>query len=247
VECLGDSKLTFLLLGDTCTRNCRFCGVRKKSDAEFLSLDLNEPFRIAKVVEDLGLKYVVITSVTRDDLDDGGAGIFAKAIDLIRLMDRNIKVEVLIPDFKGKTSSLKCLLEASPDLVAHNIETVERLYPLVRAQASYGRSLELLKRIKQLKPKCPTKSSLMLGLGETRQDLKRTMQDLIDVDCDMLTLGQYLPPSKEHYPVKEYICLEEFLEYKELGRMLGFKAVLSGPLVRSSYKAEVLFKEFTYV
>lgn len=244
-HCLSKLRLTFMILGDTCTRNCRFCGVRKSQEKP-KDLDLDEPSRIAKAIKKLGLKYVVLTSVTRDDLLDGGATIFAKVIELIHTINKNIKVEILIPDFQGKVSSLKYVLDANPDLIAHNIETVKRLYPDLRGQADYKISLELLRRIKEFSPYLITKSSIILGLGETEQEVKRAMRDLIDARCDILTLGQYLAPSKNHYPVKEFIDPEKFNKYKELGIILGFKAVFSGPLVRSSYQAEELYKEFVY-
>lgn len=245
-DCFNNLRLTFMILGDTCTRDCRFCSV-KKSGGKPLDIDLGEPYRIAQVVKRLGLKYVVVTSVTRDDLEDAGASIFSKVIELIRKIDKNIKIEVLIPDFQGKVSSIRCLLDARPDVVAHNIETVKRLYPYIRPKADYRFSLEILKRIKGLSPVSITKSSIMLGLGEREFEVKEAMQDLISARCDMLTLGQYLAPSEDHYPIKEFITPGKFIKYKELGISLGFKAILSGPLVRSSYKAGELYREFAYV
>ena len=201
-------------------------------------MDENEPIRISRIVELLGLNYVIITSVTRDDLPDGGASIFAKTLKLIQAVKKGIKVEVLIPDFQGKVDSLKCILQARPFVVGHNLETVSRLYDELRPQADYRRSLNVIGRIKKISPGIFTKSSLMLGFGETKQEVINALQDLRKQDCDILTLGQYLAPSTEHYPVKEYIAIEQFQEYEKIGVAMGFKAVLSGPLVRSSYKAE---------
>lgn len=240
-RCFKQDKLTFLILGNTCTRNCSFCNVDKAKGAD-LAIDHEEPRRLSRTVDALGLKYVVLTSVTRDDLPDGGAGQFAKAIGSIRNAGSGIKVEVLIPDFSGSLTSLRQVLSAGPDVLAHNLETVRRLYPLIRPQADYGRSLELLSAVKDTCPDMPTKSSLMLGMGECRQEVEGAMRDLRDSRCDILTLGQYLAPSARHYPVKEFISPEKFREYEVLGRVLGFKAVLSGPLVRSSYQAEEVYK-----
>jgi len=232
-----------MILGNTCTRNCRFCAVGKNSTGEKLNLDLEEPGRIAGIVSRLGLNYVVVTSVSRDDLDDGGAEIFVKTIKMIRRIDKNIKIEVLIPDFNGKISNLKLVLGASPDIIGHNLETVKRLYKDVRPMADYRRSLQVLKIIKQVKPSLITKSSVMVGVGETAEEVFDAMRDLRDSDCDVLTLGQYLAPTAEHYPVKEFVDIGQFKMYEEIGFSLGFKAVLSGPLVRSSYQAETVFNK----
>jgi len=240
--CFKNSRLTFIILGDTCTRNCRFCAVNKTNGEYSLGLDSDEPYRISQIVKRLSIKYVVITSVSRDDLCDGGAAQFAKTIELIRDLNKNIKIEVLIPDFQGRISSLRTVLDAEPDLVAHNIETISRLYKDLRPAANYQGSLDILKKIKELKPSLISKSSLMLGLGETEEEVKQTLEDLRKSKCDILTLGQYLAPSKEHYPVKEFIDMEQFERYREIGLSLGFKAVLSGPLVRSSYRAEEVYK-----
>lgn len=245
-HCFKNSKLTFMILGDTCTRNCRFCGVEKANN-KFLSLDLGEPWRIAEAVKELGLNYVVVTSVTRDDLEDAGAGIFAKTIELIRRNNREVKVEVLIPDFRGRISSLKHVLDALPSIVAHNLETVRRLYKDLKPRCDYRVSLGILKKIKEIRPSIITKSSLILGVGEIAEEVIQTMQDLRNVACDILTLGQYLAPSRNHYPVKEFIDIEQFRRYREIGLKLGFKAVLSGPKVRSSYQAEEIYKEVAYV
>jgi lipoic acid synthetase len=240
--CFKKSKLTFMILGDTCSRNCRFCAV-DKSDNKNRGLDLDEPFRIAEAVKELGLDYAVITSVTRDDLEDAGASVFAKTIELIRSINRNIKVEVLIPDFQGKITSLKCVSDAVPDVMAHNLEAVSRLYKYLKPGCDYEVSLGILKKIKELNPAIITKSSLILGIGETENEVIAAMEDLRDADCDILTLGQYLSPSVNHYPVEEFIDLEQFQRYSKIGLDLGFKALLSGPLVRSSYRAEEVYKK----
>ena len=242
--CFHNLSFTFMLLGDTCTRNCRFCAVKKSKGQ--LEADLDEPYRIQKAVKEFGLNYALITSVTRDDLADGGAKIFAQTVELIRAIKRNIKVEVLIPDFKGNLSSIECLLNASPDVAAHNLETVSRLYQDLRPTADYALSLKVLKKIKELRPELTSKSSLLLGLGEEESEVKEAMQDLRDSRCDILTLGQYLAPSLAHYPVKEFISLKQFKRYEDLGLSLGFKAVFSGPKVRSSYRAQELYQEAVY-
>jgi len=246
-HCFKNSRLTFMILGDTCTRNCRFCGVKKVAGAERLKVDSDEPKRIAAAAKELGINYAVITSVTRDDLEDGGAGQFAEAIALIREALPGIKVEALIPDFQGKESSLRRVLNASPTVVAHNMETVSRLYAELRPEADYRFSLDLLSKVKDLAPGINTKSSLILGLGETEPEVIATMEDLRYNNCDILALGQYLAPSLEHYPVKEFISIEQFQDYKRIGLGFGFKAVLSGPLVRSSYHAEEIYREFMHV
>ncbi len=243
--CFRHLQFTFIILGDVCSRKCRFCAV-KKSRRENLNLDLEESSRIAKVVEKLGLDYVVITSVTRDDLDDGGARIFAQTIGLIHKINRNIKIEVLIPDFQGWTFSLKCVLDAGPCVVGHNIETVKRLYRILRPEATYELSLSILKKIKELRPQVFTKSSLMLGLGETEAEVMQVLRDLRRNQCDVLTLGQYLAPSPNHYPIKKFIAPEQFQRYRDLGLILGFKSVLSGPVVRSSYKAAEVYQKVTH-
>lgn len=236
--CFKNKSLTFLILGDACTRNCKFCRVDKAGLGEGLGLDRDEPYRIADLARSMGLNYVVITSVTRDDLVDGGASVFAQTIELIRAIGKNIKIEVLIPDFKANAFSLKVVLDAGPEVIAHNIETVSRLYPGLRPLADYFLSLEVLNKIKKINPRVTTKSSMMLGLGETEKEVIEAMKDLRMSRCDILTLGQYLSPSPKHYPVKEFIAPEQFEEYKDRGLELGFKAVFCGPLVRSSYRAE---------
>lgn len=244
-SCFKNKQATFLILGDTCTRNCRFCGV-KQSPGAGLSLDLNEPDRISGLIKELGLNYAVITSVSRDDLPDGGAAIFARSIKLIRELNEKVKVEALIPDFQGRLPSLECLLDAHPFVAAHNIETVRRLYPLIRPMADYSRSLWVLKKIKELRPDILTKSSIILGLGESRQEVTDTMRDLRENHCDILTIGQYLAPSIRHYPVKEFISPEDFQKYEPIALAMGFKKAFCGPLVRSSYQAEKISREAVY-
>jgi lipoic acid synthetase len=238
--CFKDLKFTFMILGNICTRNCRFCGVNQSAD-NALNIDENEPNRISQVTKLFNLKFAVITSVTRDDLVDGGAAQFAKTIKMIHNIDKNIKIEVLVPDFSGNIDSLKIVIEAGPSILAHNIETVSRLYKDLRPKASYETSLGVLSKAKQINPDLITKSSLILGVGETEDEIIYTMQDLRTVGCDILTLGQYLAPSEEHYPVQEFVSIEQFQRYQQLGLRLGFKAVLSGPKVRSSYQAEEVF------
>lgn len=239
-HCFSNLKFTFIILGDTCTRECRFCAVEKTKDRP-LNLDNDEPYRIAGLVRELGLNYTVITSVTRDDLDDGGAGVFAKTINLLKDIDSDIVIEVLIPDFSGSIAGLKKIVQAFPSVVGHNIETVRRLYKEVRPQSNYQLSLDVLKTIKRLNPALLTKSSLMLGMGEDESEVIEAMEDLRRADCDILTLGQYLAPSVNHYPVKEFICLEQLSRYQSIGLSMGFKEVLSGPKVRSSYQAQELY------
>lgn len=241
-SCFRDNEVTFMILGNTCTRNCRFCNVDKAGQPHSQE---DEPYRISEIVKKLRLDYVVITSVSRDDLSDGGAGAFAKSIELIHQINRGIKVEVLIPDFQGKASSLQRVLDALPCVVAHNIETVERLYADLRPKANYKVSLELLRKIKEIKPDVFTKSSIMLGLGETKEEVTEAMRNLRNNNCDCLTLGQYLAPTINHFPVKEFITLERFKEYKNIALSLGFRLVFSGPKVRSSYKAKSMQKELS--
>lgn len=245
-HCFRNNAVTFMLLGNTCTRNCKFCAVNKSAGAK-LAIDEDEPLRISNVVRMLDLKYAVITSVSRDDLPDGGAGMFAKTIELIHGVNKNIKVEVLIPDFCGKITSLESVLDARPDIIAHNIETVRRLYPDLRPGADYGISLDILSKIKALNQGTIAKSSIMLGLGEAEAEVIDTMQDLKNAKCDILTLGQYLAPSIKHYPVKEFVSIAQFKKYQDIAKTIGFKSVLSGPLVRSSYQAEEACKELVYV
>jgi lipoic acid synthetase len=222
-----------MILGDICTRNCKYCNVKNGIPSH---VNPHEPKNIAEAVKDLELKYVVITSVTRDDLRDGGAMTFRKTIDEIKKLTK-AKVEVLTPDFKGDTDAIRKVLEAEPDVFAHNIETVERLFHKVRPNANYRKSMIFLKRIKEIDPKQITKSGLMIGLGETKQEIIKTMKELRLVKVDILTIGQYLQPRTDLTPVEKYYTPEEFEEFREIGNEMGFKFVMSGPLVRSSYHA----------
>jgi lipoyl synthase len=231
-ECWNAGTATFMILGDVCTRSCGFCNV-KTGRPEFL--DRDEPRRVAEAIGTMHVKHAVITSVNRDELEDGGAEIFAETIRLARESRPGITVEVLIPDFRGDERALRILVDAKPDILNHNTETVPRLYPMVRPQAKYTRSLELLERGK--KWGMVTKSGLMLGLGETTEEIVEVMSDLRAVSCDILTLGQYLQPSREHLPVHRYVHPDEFGMLKERGLSMGFRHVESGPLVRSSYHA----------
>jgi lipoic acid synthetase len=232
-ECWNAGTATFMILGNICTRNCRFCGVSKGMPA---GLDLDEPERVADAVASLQLKYAVITSVTRDDLADGGSSLFAATIRAIRIKRAGCRVEVLIPDFKGSESSLGTVLDAAPDVLNHNIETVPSLYPTVRPQADYQRSLAMLASARA--SGMLTKTGLMLGLGEAIDEVKAVMHDLRKVDCSLLTLGQYLQPGRYHLPVKKYYHPDEFTALRDEATSMGFQHVAAGPLVRSSYRAE---------
>jgi lipoic acid synthetase len=239
-ECFNRGIATFMILGDTCTRNCRFCAVEKGTP---FKVDPDEPERVAVAAEELGLKYVVITSVTRDDFSDGGSGQFALTIKALRKRLPKACIEVLIPDFKGDEGALQALCNAGPDVLNHNIETVPRLYAVVRPQAEYQRSLKVLKFA--VNQGLPTKSGLMLGLGETEDEIKATLEDLVNTGCRYLTLGQYLAPSKDHVPVARFIPPVEFNEWADAARKLGFVEVASGPLVRSSYHADEMYDAVT--
>lgn len=241
-RCFANRQMTFLILGSKCTRNCAFCAVAKAGSSR-LEIDPGEPQRISRMAKDFGLKYVVITSVTRDDLADGGAGEFVRTIEQIRQVSPDILVEVLIPDFNGNKESIREIAESPAAVVAHNLETVKRLSPELRPQADYQRSLNVLRLIKRYNPGRLTKSSLMLGLGESKDEVVEALMDLRKSGCDILTLGQYLAPSPAHYPVCEFIAPEQFSRYVELAREIGFRALAAGPLVRSSYRAEELFKK----
>jgi lipoic acid synthetase len=223
-----------MILGDICTRACRFCAVKTGLPTE---LDLQEPERVADAVVEMGLRHVVITSVARDELEDGGSSIFAETIRAVRRKNPLTGVEVLIPDFLGREESLRIVMDAKPDILNHNIETVERLSDRVRSKAKYRRSLELLRRSKQLQPSIPTKSSMMLGVGEEWNEILQAMDDLRAVGCNIMTIGQYLQPSMSHLMVQKYYSPEEFAALKEEGMKRGFSHVESGPLVRSSYHA----------
>lgn len=232
-ECWNARTATFMILGDTCTRSCGFCNVKLGMPNE---LDLDEPRRVAESVEQLKLRHVVITSVNRDELKDGGASIFAETNRLIREKMPETTIEILIPDFKGEEHAFEIIMKQPPDILNHNLETVKRLYHAVRPQAKYSRSLELITWFK--KKGLRTKSGIMVGIGETKEEVFELMQELYDSGCDIMTIGQYLQPTKNHLPVDRYVTLEEFKEYKDFGLELGFKAVESAPLVRSSYHAD---------
>lgn len=233
-NCFEERTATFLILGKICTRGCSFCNVERGVPLE---LDPSEPPHIAQAVKILELEYAVITSVIRDDLEDGGASQFAQVIREIRKLNPDCKVEVLVPDFKGKLVCLKIVLEEKPVVLNHNLETVKRLYPLVRKGADYVRSLALLKRSKEYDSSVLTKSGIIIGMGESKEEIIDLMQDLREVDCDLLTVGQYLSPSAEHLKVERYYSPQEFEELKKIGQGMGFRKVESGPLVRSSYHA----------
>jgi len=233
-ECWEHRTATFMILGRVCTRACRFCMITAGVPGK---LDEGEPERVAEAVARLGLRHAVITSVARDDQADGGAHVFAETIEAIRRRLPTCSVEVLIPDFEGSAESLGIVMAARPDILNHNLETVHRLQRRVRSKAFYERSLEVLERAKELNPDALTKSGIMLGLGETREEIRETLGDLRAVDCDIVTIGQYLRPSPLHLPIERYVTPEEFAEIKVEGMALGFRHVESGPLVRSSYHA----------
>lgn len=232
-ECWGAGTATFMILGNTCTRSCGFCAV---STGRPEDVDPFEPARVARSVELMGVKHCVLTSVDRDDLEDGGASIWAQTVRAIRRRCPEVTMETLIPDMKGEWENLDPIIEVAPEIVSHNLETVRRLTKQVRIQAKYDRSLEVLLRLK--KGGIRTKSGVMLGLGESQQEVQETMQDLRSVQVDILTLGQYLQPTPDHLPVAEFVTPKQFAEYKRIGLEMGFRYVESGPLVRSSYHAE---------
>ncbi|KAA9019974.1 lipoyl synthase [Niallia endozanthoxylica] len=235
-ECWAERRTaTFMILGDTCTRACRFCAVKTGLPTE---LDWKEPERVADSVHLMNLKHVVVTAVARDDLKDGGAAVFAETVRAIRKKNPFTSIEVLPSDMGGIYENLKMLMDAKPDILNHNIETVERLSPRVRARAKYERSLEFLRRAKELQPTIPTKSSLMVGLGETKEEILATMDDLRANHVDIMTIGQYLQPTKKHLTVEKYYHPDEFKELKEIAMQKGFSHCESGPLVRSSYHAD---------
>ncbi len=237
-ECFGQGTATFLILGDVCTRKCNFCAVTKGVPS---ALEEGEPEKIAQAVEQIGLRHVVITSVTRDDLPDGGADHYARTIKAIHTQNPTCTIEVLIPDFKGSENALEIILNESPHILNHNIETVPRLYPNVRPGADYERSLSLLEEAKEIDPELTTKSGLILGMGEEHDEIIDVMKDLRDVGCDILTIGQYLCPGKGFLPIKRFYHPDEFRHLKYEGEKRGFKHVESGPLVRSSYHASEQF------
>ncbi len=241
-RCWGQGVATFMILGDICTRACRFCAVKAGRPED---VDSQEPYSVARSVQTLKLRYVVITSVTRDDLADEGAGQFVQTIKAIKELRPKTKVEVLIPDFSYRKELLQSVVEAKPEVISHNVETIQRLSPDVRPQAEYQRSLAVLQHLKKIKKTGFVKTSFMVGMGETQEEVFALMQDIAETGCDMVTIGQYLKPTqqKRHVSVQRFIPLEEFALYKNFGKELGFKHVMSAPLVRSSYIAEEGYKE----
>ncbi|MBN2297886.1 MAG: lipoyl synthase [Deltaproteobacteria bacterium] len=239
-ECFSNKEASFLIMGRICSRNCRFCAVESGRPEK---LDPHEPGMLAEEVQELGLKYVVITSVTRDDLPDGGAGHFALVIKELSHLCPDVRIEVLIPDFKGSVPSLATVIHARPDVLNHNVETIPRLYKDVRPQANYEQSIDLIRNAKSIDGNIITKSGLMVGLGETPSEVLEVMDDLRGADCDILTIGQYLQPSKDHYSLREYVHPDTFKIYEDEAKKRGFKGVVSSPFVRSSYRAGELYKD----
>ncbi len=242
-ECFKKGTATFMILGNICTRNCKFCAVEKGKP---LPLDPEEPHHIAQAAKHLNLKHIVVTSVTRDDLPDGGAKHFSWTIMEIKKLLPESTMEVLVPDFEGSWEALQTVIDAQPEVINHNIETVARLYNLVRPKAVYKRSLELLRQIKIRDKNIISKSGIMVGLGEEKEEVIKAMKDLREVDCDILTIGQYLKPSPHHLKINEYIHPDKFDEYQKIGMSLGFKYVASNPLVRSSYRAGEILKKVQF-
>ncbi len=239
-DCFSRKTATFLILGDVCTRRCTFCAVKKGRPTP---VDEKEPQHLLEAVDRLNLNYIVITSVTRDDLSDGGASQFVRAVNILRENRAGVIIEVLTPDFLGSAQALKAVVDTCPQVINHNVETVPRLYPQVRPGADYSRSIELLARVKDLNPGIVTKSGLMLGLGETREEVIELMKDLREAKCDLLTIGQYLQPSPRHHPIVRFVPPEEFSGYISIGKDIGLTEVASAPLVRSSFKAAELYAE----
>ncbi|WP_031481958.1 lipoyl synthase [Maridesulfovibrio frigidus] len=237
-DCFSRKVATFLIMGFVCTRNCAFCNI---TSGDIDPLDADEPRRISEAVSRLGLKYVVVTSVTRDDLPDGGAQHYAETITRIRTDHPDCKIEVLIPDFQGNLDALKTVIKAGPHVINHNVETTPDLYSEIRPQADYQQSLEMLDRVKKLSNSIPAKSGLMVGLGETDKQVYKVIKDLAETNCDIVTVGQYMRPSKEHPAVKRYVEPLVFEEYAEYGKSLGIKNIFSAPLVRSSFQASESF------
>jgi lipoic acid synthetase len=239
-ECWSGGTATFMILGDLCTRGCRFCAVHKNARGSIV--DKDEPEKLAKIVKEWGLSYVVITSVCRDDLDDEGSSHFAECVKAIKSINKNTLVEVLIPDFSGKSEYLQKILDSKPDVLGHNVETVKRLSAIIRdKRASYSKSLEVLSKSKILDKNIRTKSAMMLGIGETEEEVMESMRDLRNANVDFLAIGQYLRPSKSHIEVLEYVTPEKFSRLQKYGQRIGFKYVAAGPLVRSSYRAGEFF------
>jgi lipoic acid synthetase len=242
MECFDSRTATFLILGSVCTRNCTFCNITK---GEPETVDPEEPKHIADAVETLGLRYAVITSVTRDDLPDGGAGHFAAVVQAVKARTPEVMIELLIPDFKGDRTALEKAARSGAEVLNHNVETVPSLYPSVRPLADYKQSLSVIRNAKEINPNLVTKSGIMLGLGEREDEVTAVLEELRDAGCDLLTIGQYLAPSDKHHPVVEYIHPDVFEQYAEKARVMGFTAVASAPFVRSSYKAaEMALKAF---
>ncbi|MEJ7612104.1 lipoyl synthase [Fervidibacter sacchari] len=241
-ECFSRGTATFMLLGETCTRRCGFCAVKTGRGEP---VDPYEPLKVATMVHKLNLRHAVITSVARDDLPDQGASQFAKTVRAIKFLCPNTTVEVLTPDFKARPDLIAIVVESSPDVYNHNVETVPRLQKLVRPQASYERSLKVLEIVKELRPQMLTKSGLMVGLGETVEEVVQVLKDLRSIGCDIVTIGQYIRPTARHLPVARYVTPEEFAELERIGYELGFKYVFAGPFVRSSYLADVAFESAT--
>jgi len=236
MECFAKKTATFMILGDVCTRNCKYCNVKTGVPSEVV----DDSDNIVRAIETLNLNYVVVTSVTRDDLEDGGASQFVKSINKIK--EKGCSVEVLIPDFQGNVDALKSVLYAKPDVLNHNIEATKNIFPTVRPKGNYDESLLLLKRVKEIDPNMTSKSGFMVGLGESYDDVIKTLKDLREADCDIVTIGQYLQPTPENIEVSEYVELEAFAKYEEEAYKMGFKSVFSGPLVRSSYNAEEIYR-----
>jgi len=239
MECYSNKTATFMIMGSTCTRGCRFCNVEGGTPQ---CLDKEEPKTLALAVKALGLKFAVVTSVTRDDLEDGGASHFAEVIKEVHSLDPPVGIEVLIPDFRGRKESLEQVVQAGPEIINHNIETVPSLYSSVRPEADYLQSLQVLARVKDMTSRIHTKSGLMLGLGEEEEDVLAVLKDLREAGCDFLTMGQYLSPSKKHLPVKKYISPDTFDYYRERALEMGFKAAACAPFVRSSYNAAAMLE-----
>ncbi len=237
-HCFQRGTATFLILGRECTRSCLYCAI-EHTDGILEKPDVNEPERLAEASAEMNLKYVVITSVTRDDLEDGGAGHFANTVKAVRKRIPGVVIEVLTPDFRGSSDALKVIADSEPDVFNHNLETVERLFPDVRPEASYGMSLDVIELYGKLAPSTPLKSGLMLGLGETEREIRIALQNLRERGVIMLTLGQYLQPSRRHWPVKRYVTPDEFDAWKDEALSMGFLSVASGPLVRSSFQADM--------
>jgi lipoic acid synthetase len=237
-RCISRGNIAFMILGNYCTRSCLFCAV-EKSQNKSLPLDEQEPYRLLQIIKDLRMNYAIITSVTRDDLPDFGAGQFVRIINLIREYNEEIKIEVLIPEFLGL--NLTQVVLAEPDVLAHNVETVPNLYPKIRKQACYQRSLNILSQAKRINPCLITKSSLLLGMGEKESEVIGVMYDLVEAGCDILVLGQYLAPGPIHYPVQEFISIKQFKRYKDRAVNIGFREVVASPLARTSYQAEKVF------